>query len=256
MKNIKSYDVKRHFISLIKQTLREILIFLHLDLTKNLKYDRLTRIILRKNLKRNSNCIDVGCHKGEILDLMLSYAPDGKHYAFEPIPHMFNDLKNKYRNKAEVFPYAISDNSGETVFQFVKNAPAYSGIKRRRYDITNPIIEEINVELKTLDEIIPSNEKIHLIKIDVEGGEFGVLKGAKNLLKTNKPIIIFECGKGASDYYGTSPLDLYDFLSNEIGLKMYTLQSFIKNKQPIKVVEFENYFNTNEEYYFIASVDE
>ena len=165
-------------------------------------------------------------------------------------------MKNKYKYKAEIFPYALSENSGETTFQLVKNEPAYSGIKRRRYDIANPVIEEIKVNLKTLDEIIPLNEKIHLIKIDVEGGEFGVLKGAKNLLKKNKPIVIFECGKGASDYYGTSPLDLYAFISNEIGLKIYTLQSFIKNKQPIKEVEFESYYNTNEEYYFIASVGE
>lgn len=156
------------------------------------------------------------------------------------------------KNKAEIFPCALSDSSGETTFQFVKNAPAYSGIKRRHYDITNPKIEEIKVDLKTLDEIIPINEKINFIKIDVEGGEFGVLKGAKKMLKMNKPIVIFECGKGASDYYGTSPLDLYSFISNEIGLKIYTLQSFIKNKRPINEVEFERYFNTNEEYYFIA----
>jgi FkbM family methyltransferase len=242
-------------MSIIKDTLREIFISLHLDLTKNLKYDRLTRIILKKYVKRNYNCIDVGCHKGEILDLILDYAPEGKHYAFEPIPYLYDELKNKYKYKAEIFPYALSDNSGETTFHLIKNAPAYSGIKRRRYDITNPEIEEIKVDLKTLDEIIPLNEKIHLIKIDVEGGDFGVLKGAKNLLKMNKPIVIFECGKGASDYYGTSPVDLYNFISIEIGLKIYTLQSFIKNKQPLNEVDFDRYFNTNEEYYFIASVE-
>lgn len=243
-------------MSIIKDTIRELFISLHLDLTKNLKYDRLTRSILKNYLMKDSNCIDVGCHKGEILDLILHYAPEGKHYAFEPIPYLYSELKNKYDFKVKVFPYALSDYSGETTFQLVKNAPAYSGIKRRRYDISNPIIEEIKVDLKTLDEIIPFNEKIHLIKIDVEGGEFGVLKGAKNLLKMNKPIIIFECGKGASDYYGTSPLDLYNFISIEIGLKIYTLQSFIQNKQPINEDEFENYYNTNEEYYFIASAGE
>ena len=100
------------------------------------------------------------------------------------------------------------------------------------------------------------NEKIHFIKIDVEGGEFEVLKGAKNLLKAHQPTIIFECGKGASDFYGTSPNDLYNFIANEIGLKIYTLQSFIDKKQSINEDEFENYFNTNQEYYFIASASE
>lgn len=77
----------------------------------------------------------------------------------------------------------MSDTSGKSSFQLVKNAPAYSGIKKRHYDISNPDIEEITVKLKTLDEIIPENEIIDFIKIDVEGAEFCVLKGGKNLLK-------------------------------------------------------------------------
>ena len=106
-----------------------------------------------------------------------------------------------------------------------------------------------------MDEIIPLDEKVHFIKIDVEGGEFGVLKGAKKILKANKPIILFECGKGASDYYGTGPSDLFSFITNEIGIEIYTLQSFVKNKQPLTELEFENHFNNNEEYYFIAGAN-
>lgn len=240
-------------MNFIKDTLRKVFISLHLDLTKNLKYDRLTRKILKKFLKKNYNCIDVGCHKGEILNLMLKYSPEGEHYAFEPIPYLFKELEVRYKNKSKIFPYALSDSNGDTIFQLVKNAPAYSGIKKRRYDIANPDIEEIKIEMKTLDGILSLNERIHFIKIDVEGGEFGVMKGAKNLLKMNKPIILFECGKGASDYYGTTPIDLYNFISDEIGLEIYTLNAYIKNKKNMSVDEFANYFDSNEEYYFIAA---
>ena len=83
----------------------------------------------------------------------------------------------------------------------VKNAPAYSGLNKRRYDTSTPDIEEIKVKLGVLDEIIPKDVVIDFIKIDVEGGEFGVLKGAQHLLKKHKPVIVFECGMGASDYY-------------------------------------------------------
>ena len=48
------------------------------------------------------------------------------------------------------------------------------------------------VELKKLDDVIPTDVTIDFIKIDVEGAELGVLKGAKNVLLKNKPIIIFE----------------------------------------------------------------
>jgi len=239
-----------------KETVRELFIFFHVDFTKNIKYDRLTKTIMKNYINKDSNCIDVGCHKGEILSLMLKYAPEGKHYAFEPIPYLFNDLTKKFKNKAKILPFALSNISGETSFHLVKNAPAYSGIKRRRYDISDPKIEEINVELKPLDKIVSPSEKIHFIKIDVEGGEFDVLKGAKNLIKKNRPIILFECGKGASDYYGTTPQDIYNFIYNELGLKIYTLNSFIKSKDPLSILEFENCFNTNEEYYFAAGISE
>jgi FkbM family methyltransferase len=236
----------------LKDILRKILIFCHLDITKNLQYDRLTKVIMRQCIRNNYNGVDIGCHKGEILDLMLKFSPEGKHYAFEPIPYLFEVLKKKYENIAQIFPYALSDTNGFSTFQLVKNAPAYSGIKRRHYDIENPEIEEIEVELKTLDEVVAPNEQIHFIKIDVEGGEFGVLKGAKKLLMKNKPTVLFECGKGACDYYGTDPLELYDFITNEIGLKIYTLKAFIKNKLPLTKVEFDTCFNTNSEYYFVA----
>ncbi|MDR2085266.1 MAG: FkbM family methyltransferase [Bacteroidales bacterium] len=237
----------------IKDILREILITFHLDLTKNLKYDRLTRKIMKREIKNHYNCIDIGCHKGEILNIMMKYSPEGKHYGFEPIPNLYLNLENKYKGKATIYPYALSDENGTTTFQFVKNAPAYSGIKQRRYDIENPDIEEIIVEKKKLDDIINPEDKIDFIKIDVEGGEFGVMKGGMKLLKNNKPIILFECGKGASDYYGTNPIDLYNFISNEISLKIFTLNDFIKNKPAMNAAEFENYFNTNKEYYFVAA---
>lgn len=237
----------------MKKILRKLLIFTHLDLTKNLKYDRLTLLIFKKYVKSHFNCIDIGSHKGEILDIMLKYAHQGKHYAFEPIPALFNELAIKYSKKATVFPYALADSSGKTTFQFVKNAPAYSGLKQRKYDMANPEILEIEVEKRTLDEILLPTQPIHFIKIDVEGGEFGVLKGASNILVKNKPIILFECGKGASDYYGTNPQDIFLYLTKEIKLKIFTLASFINQKQSLTQTEFINYFNTNREYYFIAA---
>lgn len=231
---------------------RSALNFLHLDLTKNLEYDRLTKSIMKRCIQAQSNCIDVGCHKGELLDVILSHSPKGTHFAFEPLPHLFSQLQLKYKGKATIYPYALSDVTGTSTFQYVKNAPAYSGIQKRKYAMDTPDIEQITVELKTLDGLIPQNVKIDFIKIDVEGGEFGVLKGGKQLLKKYKPVIIFESGLGASDYYGTKPDALYQFLSSEIGLSISTLKSFIKNKAPLTQKEFENHFNNNTEYYFIA----
>lgn len=236
----------------LKQHLKKVFIFLKIDITKNIKYDRLTDIILKSNLRKDSNCIDVGCHKGEILEIFLKYSPNGIHYGFEPIPYLFESLLSKFETSAHVLPFALAEKGGSSKFQLVKNAPAYSGIIKRRYDIPNPEIEEIDVELRPLDEIIPDDLKIDLIKIDVEGGEFGVLKGAFNLIKKNKPLIIFECGLGASDFYGTTPDDIYSFITQNIGMKISTLGDFIKKKKSLSPIDFKYYFNTNKEYYFVA----
>ena len=119
---------------------------------------------------------------------IVSYAPNAKHFGFEPIPSLYDLLLTKYSENVEILPFALSDENGKTKFQFVKNAPAYSGILQRKYDVKVPDIQEIEVELKKLDDVIPSNLKIDFIKIDVEGAEFGVLKGAKNILKKSKPL--------------------------------------------------------------------
>ena len=235
-----------------KNIIREILIFFHLDITKNLEYDRLTKMIMKRIIKKNDNCIDIGCHKGETLDLMLRYAPKGKHFAFEPIPYLYENLKKKYNKKATIFSYALANKEGDSSFQLIKNAPAYSGILARKYKLKNPDIEEINVSLKKLDQLIPKNITIHFIKIDVEGGEFDVLKGAEQTLKKDKPNIIFEFGLGAGDYYGVKPEDIYLFLTKTIELKISRLKDFIKNETSLSLEDFQKDFNTNTEYYFIA----
>ncbi len=237
----------------VKNLIRKILMGLRLDITQNLKYDRLTGEILKKMVKPHSNCIDVGCHKGEILQTFITLAPHGKHYAFEPIPYLFERLQAIFGQRVDVFPYALSNTIGTTQFHLVKNAPAYSGIRKRRYDHAHPEIEIIEVVQQRLDDLIPQEITIDLIKIDVEGGEFDVLKGGTQLLKRCLPTLVFECGRGASDFYGTQPEDIFQFLTLEIGLLIYTLQDFLRNQKALSEADFTDLFTTGKEYYFIAN---
>lgn len=62
----------------------------------NVMYDKQAETVMQRVLDRQSNCIDVGCHAGSILDLMLNFAPDGEFHAFEPLPHLFDALTVKY----------------------------------------------------------------------------------------------------------------------------------------------------------------
>lgn len=237
---------------MVKSLIKSALNYFHLDLTKNLQYDRYTKQIMRKVLKKDSNCIDVGCHKGELLDVIVRLAPEGQHYGFEPIPVFYKQLKDRYGSRVQVYPFALSDSNGTSAFQYVKNAPAFSGIKKRLYKTNSPDIDEISVGVRTLDEIIPDTIAIDFIKIDVEGGEFDVLKGGVQLLQRCKPLVIFESGLGASDYYGTAPEDVFHFLTDTVGMNISLLKSFFNKGRVLGLEEYMHYYHLGKEYYFIA----
>ncbi|HNY63084.1 MAG TPA: FkbM family methyltransferase [Bacteroidales bacterium] len=234
-----------------KELIRKILIATGLDITKNIKYDRLTLQILKRVIKKDSNCIDIGAHKGEILSQIIRLAPEGIHFAFEPIPELFENLKINFP-QVTLYPYALCNSKGESFFQWVKNAPAYSGLRKRTYAIQTPEIDQIKVETERLDQLIPENIRIDFIKIDVEGAEFEVLKGAERILRNNRPIIIFECGLGASEFYMTDPNEVFLFFQN-LDLNIFTLEGFIKKQLPLSKELFLDMYQRNSEYYFVVS---
>jgi FkbM family methyltransferase len=236
----------------LRSLIRNILNTLHLDVTRNLAYDRLTREIMHRVIASGTNCVDVGCHKGEMLDMMISLAPSGIHFAFEPIPSLYQQLFTKYQGKAHVYPCALSDFEGNSTFQYIQNAPAYSGLKERHYAIKHPDIREIDVQVKRLDDLIPEKTTIGFIKLDVEGGEFGVLKGALRVIKESRPVIIFECGLGASDYYNTEPEAIYSLITREAGLQLSLLSDWLKSRPPLSGEAFLDIYRNNSEWYFVA----
>jgi len=235
----------------LRQFAKYVLDNLGIIITQNQRYDKYTRDVIQSTLKPQSNSIDIGCHKGEILDIILKCSPQGQHFCFEPIPYLFQNLVKVYGHRARFFEWALAGTGGTATFNIVKNAPAYSGLKKRQYKVANPEIQEINVTIKTLDECIPLDVKIDLIKIDVEGAEFGVFEGAKEVITKNKPVVIFDCGLGASDYYGTSPGALFDLI-HSYGLNISLLSEFAGSRRILTQSDFISIYQTNKEYAFVA----
>jgi FkbM family methyltransferase len=238
----------------VKHIVRSLLIALEWPVTRNIRYDILTGQVLRRALHAQSSCVDVGAHKGEMLQLIRQNAPQGQHFAFEPIPQLYDRLKRSEMEHVEVFPYALSNFEGATAFHLVKSDPAYSGIKRRTYAKADAEIELIEVQVRCMDEVLKSRTaKIDLIKIDVEGGELDVMKGAHQILATDQPLLVFECGKGASEFYNNTPEMVFDFLS-DASYEIYRLSSFLQGEMPYERTQFISTFQTGDEYYFIAQV--
>lgn len=234
----------------IKETVKNILSALGIYLTKNQKYDALTERIFKKVLREDSNTIDIGAHKGVILKSLIKYAPGGKHIGIEPIPELAEELKEVFP-KTEIHNCALADTFGETTFHHVLSDPAYSGLRRREYRNENVEVEEITVPVNTLDNIVPKDRKIALIKIDVEGAEMLVLKGGMRVLEDSKPIVVFEHGMGASDFYDAYPGELIQ-LFNSVEMSVFLLEDFLAGKEPLNQKAFEQQYFNKVNHYFVA----
>jgi FkbM family methyltransferase len=237
----------------MKSFLKNLLKLSPIPFTKNHLYDQQTKKIMKQILSPDSNCIDVGCHKGEVLDWILKLAPAGHHFGFEPIPDLFVALASKYQNRSNcsILEIALSDKQGRTSFNFVTSNPSYSGILKRKYDRAAEEDTFIEVQLNTLDTIIDEQTKINLIKIDVEGAEYLVLNGAQKLLARDKPYVIFEHGLGASDIYGFGP-EMVFALFDSHHMRISTLSGFLKKEKPLSLNDFQEQYEKSLNYYFIA----
>lgn len=236
----------------IKYLLRKIATALPFAITQNIAYDKQTKRIMELVLRNSSNCIDIGCHKGEVLEEILELAPNGQHFGFEPIPHFFQYIQDKFPQNCSFFQVALSNQEGEVEFNYVLTNPAFSGLKQRAYP-KEERVEKITVKTQLLDNIIPKDVFIDLIKIDVEGAELGVLQGGVELISRCKPTIIFEHGLGAADHYGTKPSQVFEVLNTECGLEINTLKGWLQKQPSLSLSEFEKQFNERLNYYFIAS---
>lgn len=237
----------------MKQVIKNIIKKIPIAFTQNQRYDKQSKQVISKVCEHNSNCIDIGAHKGEVLDIMLKYAPHGTHYAFEPIPPMVKALREKYQsnNHCKVYDYALSNNTGTATFNYVVSNPSYSGLIKRKYDRPNEEDTQIEVKTELLDNVIPADFVPALIKIDVEGGELLVLEGAVKTITTHKPTIIFEHGLGASDFYGSTPDKVFALL-NSCGLRISTMQRWLANRPCLTENEFKEHYHKQKDYYFIA----
>lgn len=197
--------------------------------------------------------MDVGAHRGEFLDEVLTLAPQGNHIAVEPLPFLAERLREKYRLRpVRVYECALAERPGHSAFCFVPEAPAYSGLKPREYPRRVKAHQTLNVSVQTLDGLLPAGYCPALVKIDVEGAEWPVLQGASETLLRCRPLLLFECGLGASERYGTQPEDLARWLE-ERGYHLYTLPGFLKGDKPLTISQFSDHFHCRREYYFVGS---
>jgi hypothetical protein len=150
---------------------------------------------------------------------------------------------------------ALSDAAGTASFQHVITNPAYSGLLKRRFDRPHEDVVEIQVNLRKLDDILPRGYDLHFMKIDVEGAELQVLRGAMDVLRRCRPHVVFEHGLGAADCYGTRPEHVFDLFAN-CGLRVSLMGDWLGSnaRKTLSRVAFADEFDSARNCYFIAHI--
>lgn len=161
-------------------------------------YEIATAEVIKTTLKKGDIFIDVGANIGYFSALAVNLVgKNGKVYSFEPIPLNFESLKRfKELNggyNVILNEIALSDKTGRAEIDFLL-PPHASGSSM--VSVAPFPQKTINIDTIRLDDYIKENkiDNISLIKIDVEGYEFFVLKGLEGYFQNTsyRPLIICE----------------------------------------------------------------
>jgi FkbM family methyltransferase len=165
--------------------------------------------------------IDVGANDGGFALLINKILPDAFIYSFEPINSCFIELQKNTSSIKNIkyFNYALGDKEEEKIFYQNEFSPSSSFLQVQQKHVEafpfTANTKSINVLVEKLDNLNSSinfNKKV-LLKIDVQGFELNVLKGAQNVLK--KIDMIF-CEISFAELYKDQPAfgEILEYLEN------------------------------------------
>ncbi len=186
------------------------------------EYDHNKIIFLSSIMGKNSTFIDVGANIGFYTVPIACAAKkmDARIIAFEPLQANLVRLRENIRlndiaDVVEVFPYGLSSLPGTaqlTLREDFQGGGETGNASIKIDDGNDDKFEAVEITLKTLDEWINVIENVGIIKIDVEGHEDHVLRGGRNIINRDRPIIMIECG---NYFYVRRGVDLYQTLFDD-----------------------------------------
>ncbi len=148
------------------------------------------------NSKRKGKVVlfDVGANVGDYSEVLSrEFKHDFKIHAFEPSKKLFQSLQTKFRTDPNIAIHGIGFSDANKILTLYNAGDLYGTVYPTHQNET----QSENIELETIDGFCIKNEidSIYYLKIDVEGAEMDVLKGAKQMIDSNAiQFIQFEFG--------------------------------------------------------------
>jgi len=192
--------------------------------------------VLKRLVGRTSNCIDIGCHLGSMLSFLIKLAPEGRHLAFEPIARKAEWLRRKFP-EVEVIQAALGETTGKVSFFESLTRSGFSGLMPT--GAQEDVVNEIVVDCERLDHYRREGQPISFIKLDVEGAEFLVLRGAVELIRRDRPSLLFESVPGGVEKFGDDRRRFFEFLTEELGYSIFLAADFLAGQGHLDWERFE-----------------
>lgn len=201
---------------------------------RNALTDEMTRQIAKKALGDSGCSLDIGASVGSFAMSFSAMAPKGQHFAFEPVPASFATLSERATKRGNLTLHNAAVGAKAATMSFmVGDDTGLSGFKTTgmMLDRTGNPGTQIQVDVLAIDDL--ALPKVDMVKIDVEGAELEVLKGARTTFSKDRPWVVFEHTDHslAYDENGTSGA-IFD-LATEMGLAVSTLDFALGELPPL-----------------------
>ncbi|KAA6187313.1 FkbM family methyltransferase [Thiohalocapsa marina] len=182
-------------------------------------YSRGQLSILRQLLKPDSVFVDAGANQGEFTVCAASLTPLGTVHAFEPMPDLVRRLRENVEANGlanvQVHCCGLSDGERCEVPIYASAAVYVDGTRNAGLPTIFPSDErdaEVgHIHLVDLDRVL-GQSGVDVMKIDVEGAELAVLKGAAGVIENAHPYILFEANAETARAAGYAIEELFSWL--------------------------------------------
>ena len=209
--------------------------------------------------------VDVGANIGQTLESFLSWWPTARCLSLEPLPAAFAELQDvvaKYSVRAEAINSGVSSSSGKLTLngskaqssnssfhQLNKSAETIQAHRGLRDSPSNLELGSedkyvVDVSVEKLDDILTSSKNksagwfnengVDILKIDTQGWELEVLRGATEALKQTK-VVITEWQ--FDDVYGQPPpIHELDKIISDAGLRLWDISHIYKDLKTMRTL--------------------